>query len=361
MDDDSNDPRLHKILQLVLQLTNRPRLPHEDDIDCILEGLLTFTEQREQINPERLPLALFQESVDRAADAVFWITADAAFLYVNQQACHLLGYPREELLKLRLWDINLTCSEEHWKSSWQQSQSSTEPLETFYRRQDGSIFPVEVSSTHLWYGGSELQIAVVHDLTERSQRIAELRESEKRYRALIESQVDLISRYRADSILTFVNDAYCEFFGKTREELIGNTYLFMVAPEYREATMKDTADMVNNPRPTVGEYINYRHNGEECWIQWVVQGVPDDTGQITELQAVGRDITRLKQAESALRESEFFLQKSQSVGRVGSYYFDIQAGTWIDSPMLDEIFGIDESFPKTMEGWISLIHPDDQE
>jgi PAS domain-containing protein len=44
-----------------------------------------------------------------------------------------------------------------------------------------------------------------------------LRESEARYRALVESQIDLISRYRPDTILTFVNDAYCRFYGHTRD------------------------------------------------------------------------------------------------------------------------------------------------
>ena len=69
------------------------------------------------------------------------------------------------------------------------------------------------------------------DITARKRTEEALRKSEARYRTLVESQVDLISRYLPDTTLTFVNDAYCRFFGKTREELIGQSYLFMITPE----------------------------------------------------------------------------------------------------------------------------------
>jgi PAS domain S-box-containing protein len=66
------------------------------------------------------------------------------------------------------------------------------------------------------------------------------------------------------------------------------------------------------------------------------------------------------QADKALRESEFVLRRSQEVGGLGSYYFDVHTGTWISSEKLDQIFGIDGSFPKTVAGWIDLVHPEDR-
>ena len=73
------------------------------------------------------------------------------------------------------------------------------------------------------------------------------------------------------------------------------------------------------------------------------------------------DVTERKVHEQALRESEWFLQQSQRVGHLGSYRFDIAAGTWAGSRALDEVFGIDASFRKTVEGWLSLISHEDRE
>ncbi|HMW55028.1 MAG TPA: PAS domain S-box protein [Accumulibacter sp.] len=66
------------------------------------------------------------------------------------------------------------------------------------------------------------------------------------------------------------------------------------------------------------------------------------------------------QADKALCESAFVLRRSQEVGGLGSYYFDVRAGTWISSETLDQIFGIDGSFPKTVAGWTDLVHPEDR-
>jgi PAS domain S-box-containing protein len=147
-------------------------------------------------------------------------------------------------------------------------------------------------------------VSLVQDITERKRIEEALRESEARYRAVIESQVDLISRYLPDTTLTFVNDAYCQFFGKTREELIGQSYTFMVVPEFRDLVRQETENLAKDPKQLVGEYLNYRHDGKECWIQWVVQCIANENGRVVELQAVGRDITERKQAEEALRRSE---------------------------------------------------------
>jgi PAS domain S-box-containing protein len=74
-----------------------------------------------------------------------------------------------------------------------------------------------------------------------------------------------------------------------------------------------------------------------------------------------QDITIRKQTDKALKESEFFFKESQRVASVGSYKTDFKSGLWNSSEILDTIFGIDENYPRTVEGWMNLIHPDDRE
>ena len=147
-------------------------------------------------------------------------------------------------------------------------------------------------------------VGVHTDITSQKKAELELRESEQRYKALIEDQTELISRYLPDTTLTFVNDAYCRFFGKNREDFIGKSHMHMIAPEYREQVLKETQTLAENKGSVVGEYINYRYDGKECWIQWSVKCITDNAEKVVELQAVGRDLTEFKKATEALKESE---------------------------------------------------------
>ncbi|MEY4549535.1 MAG: hypothetical protein RL685_5730 [Pseudomonadota bacterium] len=140
-----------------------------------------------------------------------------------------------------------------------------------------------------------------------------LRESEARYRALVESQIDIISRYRPDTTLTFVNDAYCRFYGRTREELVGSSFLLWVAPEFREGVLAETQESAKVARTTIGEYLNYTQDGQPCWIHWVIRGIPDEQGRVIEFQAVGRDITPIKNVEEALRQANLVVENSPAV------------------------------------------------
>jgi PAS domain S-box-containing protein len=74
-----------------------------------------------------------------------------------------------------------------------------------------------------------------------------------------------------------------------------------------------------------------------------------------------RDITARRQAEEALRESEQSLRESQVIAGLGNYVLNISTGIWTSSPVLDDIFGIDAAYERTVAGWMNIIHPDDRE
>ena len=73
------------------------------------------------------------------------------------------------------------------------------------------------------------------------------------------------------------------------------------------------------------------------------------------------DVTERKRHEKALRESEWFLQRSQRVGKLGSYRFEVASGTWVSSQGLDDVFGIDAAFSRDVAGWPGLVHADDRD
>src|SRR5579884_3616530 len=122
------------------------------------------TERREALTT----LQQFQFSMEHAPDAVFFMTRDAGFSYVNEQACRSLGYTRDELLSLKLWEIDPIFPKARWEEIIE-SRVDTVHTETLHRRKDGIIFPVEVSARHLWLGEDEFHVAFVRDISERKQ------------------------------------------------------------------------------------------------------------------------------------------------------------------------------------------------
>lgn len=137
---------------------------------------------------------------------------------------------------------------------------------------------------------------------ERKQSAEALRQSESRYRAIVEDQTEMICRFLPGGILTFVNDAYCRHHHRTREELIGCSFLALVPPEEREK-IQQQIDRLNPQNPVVTYDNQYRNpNGEMRWMQWTDRMLFDDQGQFVEYQSTGRDITEHKRAEMQLQQ-----------------------------------------------------------
>jgi two-component system, NarL family, sensor histidine kinase UhpB len=146
--------------------------------------------------------------------------------------------------------------------------------------------------------------AIGRDITR--QRLAEksLQESERAYRAVVEDQSEFITRFRPDGSYLFVNGAFCRFFGKTREQVVGSNWrpdaladdIPMIEARLAQLTPENPVVVIEN-RVISG-------SGAERWIQFVNRGFFNGDGDLVETQAVGRDITGTKQLEKVLRESE---------------------------------------------------------
>jgi PAS domain S-box-containing protein len=142
------------------------------------------------------------------------------------------------------------------------------------------------------------------DITEVRTSHEELRASEERYRNVVESQRELICRYLADGTLTFVNDAYCNYFQRSREDLLGKPFYSLLPEDEQKRTQELVDSLVRDPRHEPIQHKVLLADGGIGWQEWVDHTITDSEGRFVEMQGIGRDITEQKRAAAALLESE---------------------------------------------------------
>ena len=121
--------------------------------------------------------------------------------------------------------------------------------------------------------------------------------SEERYRNVVEAQADLICRYLPDTTLTFVNEAYCRYFARTREELVGTKFTELMPAGDRAKILDHIQSLLAHPRTEPFTHEVLRSEGRTGWQQWIDHVIADSHGRVVEIQAIGRDVTQLKLAE----------------------------------------------------------------
>jgi PAS domain S-box-containing protein len=135
----------------------------------------------------------------------------------------------------------------------------------------------------------------------RRQAEKALQESETHYRNVVEDQTEFISRFLPDCTHVFVNEAYCRYFSKIREEILGKKFKPDIPHEDLNRVKKYFLSLTKeNPIATIDHRI-IMPNGEVRWQRWSDRAIFNDQGSLVEYQSVGRDITETKRTEEQLR------------------------------------------------------------
>jgi len=171
-------------LELLREIANlRQRLTSlEAQARCVgAQGANAVDSVRELINSsQQTHLKLTSFTVEHLADAAYWVLEDASIVYVNEAACRLLGYSREELLTLTINDLNADVPASAWPGLWQQLKlERRRTFETHHRAKDGSKIPVEISANLMVFDGIEYSCAFARDIRGRKELELRIRQGEK--------------------------------------------------------------------------------------------------------------------------------------------------------------------------------------
>ncbi|MBU1124936.1 MAG: PAS domain S-box protein, partial [Candidatus Omnitrophica bacterium] len=154
---------------------------------------------------------------------------------------------------------------------------------------------------------SKLNEELHNEIIERRCIEEMLRESESRYRAIVQDQTELICRFLPSGEITFVNDAYCRCFGKAAEELVGTSFMPFIPETDKSRVIENIEKLKTEHKEFTHEHRVVGHDHNVYWQQWTNRPILNDNGELVEIQAVGRDVSELKHTVEALREGERFL------------------------------------------------------
>ncbi|MES9854904.1 MAG: PAS domain S-box protein [Candidatus Thiodiazotropha sp. L084R] len=133
------------------------------------------------------------------------------------------------------------------------------------------------------------------------QLLTQIRESESRYRGLVEDTPSLICHFRSEGEIIFVNDAYCRYFNKSPEELVGKSFYELVPESDQEQIRNGLLTLsIDSPAQT-HEHRVISSDGSIRWQRWTNRAIFDANGAITDIHSVGEDVTERHQAEEQLR------------------------------------------------------------
>jgi diguanylate cyclase (GGDEF)-like protein/PAS domain S-box-containing protein len=250
-------------------------------------------------NPKSpINLDLTRYAIDHVVDAIYWLNEQSQILDANDGACRMVGYSREELTSMTVGQLNPEFPIEKWKVQWDllRKQSST-TIESFHRHKDGHLINVEITANFIVYKGHELICSFARDITERkrNQRLMEM------MKFSMDHMADKVTWVTSDAKVVYANLAACSSLGYTMEEMMKLSipdfdpdFPAEVWPKHWEELRKyGSHTFESRHRTKTGEIypvevsVNYMRFGDEEY----------NCG-------FARDITKRKQADSLIRESE---------------------------------------------------------
>ncbi len=250
--------------------------------------------------------------IDSAEDLIYFKDQNGLYLCCNKASERFIGLSESDQIGKSDFDLfGLELAEKivrHDKEVMEGGRPNRS--EDRVTLQDGVPFLMDTVKTPIYGSDNQLigLVGISRDITQRKKTECELRNSEERYREIVESQSEFVDRFLPGGILTFVNSAVTRWVGISAGELIGTSFY----PYIHKDDIGEVAGKIEALTPEVSqctfEYRNAAPDGSLHWHQCTVHALTDERGQIIEYQGVGLDITEKKEAELFLAHAKETLE-----------------------------------------------------
>lgn len=288
-------------------------------------------------------------------------------VFTNPAISRILGYSHNELLSLTFDQTqNLIHPDDRsfFFSRYRdrlEGKSIDHPLSEIRAiRKDGSTVWLELSTTRIEYNGGPAVLATYVDITERKRSEKSLRESEERYRTILENIEDGYYEVDLEGNFIFFNDAVCRMLGFSRDEMMGMGNHRYTDPENRKKLFQAFNKVFQTGQP-VKEFAweIIRKDGMRRFGEVSINPIKNPEGQPVGFRGIARDVTERKSAEEALEQSEERYRMLVEESFDGIF---IQKGSGIifANRRLHEMLGYEERELIGLDHWL-VYHPDYQD
>lgn len=311
----------HKLTGEYIWIEDRPQYLFDEsgNITGVFGSARNISEQKRVEDALLESQQMFRNLTMVSPVGIFRTRTDGYTTYVNPRWSELSGISSDEAigdgwLKAIHPDDRETAIN-HWRSDVENQKNSVS--EYRFLKSDGTV---------VWVKGNAVPeiidniitgyIGTITDITADKEAEAALRESEEKYRILIENQNDLIVKVDSEGAFLFVSPSYCKLFGKSESELLGNHFIPLVHEDDRQSTIEAMELLKVSPFTCNVEQRAMTVDGWK-WLEWANKAVLDEHGEIDYIIGVGREISERKQVENALQKSRKEFQAyfdSASVG-----------------------------------------------
>ncbi|MFA8433883.1 MAG: PAS domain S-box protein [Marinifilaceae bacterium] len=287
------------------EMVANPVFNEEGDVGMVVVENRDVTSYQTLLNTKEEKEKLYRQVFESAGDAFIIHDCNGRIIEFSSKLSALLGYSNEELEKLSIKDIDDSNYSKPFHERFEELKlDGTAVFETPLITKHGSRIPVEVSASLMDYKAGKACFAAIRDIGLRKKAERRLRESEGRFRSLVENSPDLIMQFDREFRHLFVNSTSKRLLGIAPEDFIGLTHDEMGFPEENSKQWEEWMQQVFDERKSKTVEFTLQMNGEKLYFEWRL--IPEFTteGKVETLLAVARDITQRRLAQRDLEESE---------------------------------------------------------
>ncbi len=308
---------------------------------------------------------LFRTMFERAPIGIALVSPDGRWLRVNESVCRIVGYPAEELLKMTFQDVthpdDMDADLTLLKAALSGERESYQ-MEKRYVRKDGRPVWIQLSATLVRTpeGVPRYFISHIEDIDQRKEMEFALRESEDRFRLLIDNAPVMVWKGDEAAKYTFFNRAWLEFTGRTLEEERGRGWVASVYPDDAAQVLRRLEEGFAARERIELVYRLRRNDGVYRWIQDTSVPFFGSNGTFGGYLGVCADLTEMLEAQRQISGLAERLMLATEAAHVGVWEWTPGSEVLVWDSRMFEIYGLEAraSSEITFEEWKNLVHPE---